>query len=305
MKKWLFLFPLVATALVLGACNPASAAVFTTASPVPPDPTPTGPALLSNTDLVLAMVDNLNAGSVEESLAYFADTAVVYLIGFPPTGIEIYNGKEEIRKLWEDSAANHFRWEVDITSAVGNEVHVRAETWHDFTQALGVAPLVYTDVYEFQNGKIVTYISWLTQESLSRFKPAFAEAVPPETPAPIAEELAVSELTVTISDGTCTTDTPLVLKAGRVTFQLNTQDPTNDLYAFTIFNIDESRDILDLMVSTAGYPPGWATFLLSTELGPGKTRTETIKIEQGPVYLICWSKPPDTPIGNIEFQVVP
>jgi hypothetical protein len=39
------------------------------------------------------MIERLNAGDVEGSLAYFADDAVVYFMGFPPTGIEVYKGK--------------------------------------------------------------------------------------------------------------------------------------------------------------------------------------------------------------------
>jgi hypothetical protein len=294
---------LVLGAAVIGACSaPAAPATPTPTQP----PAPTDPAPLSNTDVVLAMVERLNAGDVEGSLGYFTDDAMVYLMGFPPTGIEVYGGKEQIRTLWEDSVANHFEWEVVITKAQGNDVFVQAQTWHDFTSAIGVAPLAYTDVYEVVEGRIVTYSSWITGESLGRFKPAFAEAVPPETPAPVDFDLAVAELSVTIADGTCATDAPPVLRAGEVTVNLDVQDRDNSLYALTLFNLDEGRDFLDLMASTAGWQPGWADMLLMEELGPGKEATYTFTAERGPVYLVCWSKPPDIPIGNAgPFQVIP
>jgi hypothetical protein len=34
------------------------------------------------------------------------------------------------------------------------------------------------------------------------------------------------------------------------------------------------------------------------ELESGKSATYTFTVEKGPVYLICWSSPPDLPIGN-------
>jgi hypothetical protein len=81
-------------------------------TPVPPTEIPASevaPQSHSNSEIVLNMVDALNNGDVEGSLAYFADDALVYLMGFPPTGIEVYHGHEQIGSLWQDSVDNHFR----------------------------------------------------------------------------------------------------------------------------------------------------------------------------------------------------
>jgi hypothetical protein len=44
--------------------------------------------------------------------------------------------------------------------------------------------------------------------------------------------------------------------------------------------------------------------LLIQELGPGKTQTYNFTVKEGPVYGICWSKPPDLPIGAVgPFEV--
>jgi limonene-1,2-epoxide hydrolase len=260
----------------------------------------------NNSEIVQKMVERLNTGDVEGSLAYFADDAMGYLMGFPPTGIEIYKGKEQMRALWEDSFANHFKWEVEIRQVSGDRVDVKTKTWHDFTIQLGVAPLEYIDVYEVKDGKIITYGSWLTQESLARFKPAFAEAVPPEPTATPSSDPPVSEMTVTIAEGSCTTDSVVNLKAGEMKVTLKVEDTDNSLYALTLFNLDPGKDILDLMVATVGMPPPWGDMLLEAELGPGQSNTYTVKLEKGPVYLICWSQPPDLPIGNAgPFAVVP
>jgi ketosteroid isomerase-like protein len=311
--KLIFLIMVLISTLSMAGCTPPAAQPPNTqvlqATPIPPIEMPESmdaPQSQNNSDIVLNMVDTLNNGDVEGSLAFFAEDAMVYLMGFPPTGIEVYHGHEQIRSLWQDSVENHFKWEVDVTSASGDIVNIHARTWHDFTSQLGVAPLEYTDVYELKDGKIITYGSWLTAESLDRFKPAFAAVVPPEPTATSSPNPAVSKMNITLAGGTCTTDDPIVLQAGEVTVSLNVEDQDNEMYALTLFNLEPGKDILDLMVSTAGEPPSWADFLLYEELGPGQSETYTFTLDQGPVYMICWSKPPDLPIGNaMPIPVVP
>jgi hypothetical protein len=260
----------------------------------------------TNPETVLEMVARLNDGDVDGSLAYFSDDAMAYLMGFPPTGIEVYNGKEQIRSLWEDSVNNHFQWEIEIDTIYKDQIFVKAKTWHDFTRQLGVAPLEYSDVYQVKDGKIVTYGSWLTQDSLARFRPAFYEVVPPEPTTTPSADPPVSEFTVIISGDTCTADNTSTLKIGEITVTLDVKDQDKDLYALTLFNLESGKDYLDLMVSTEGSPPNWLEILLYEELAPGMSETYTFTLEKGPVYLVCWSKPPDLPIGNAgPFPVAP
>lgn len=270
----------------------------TQAPPAQPPASQETPQSALATDVVLGMVERLNAGDVEGSLAYFSDDAIIYFMGFPPTGIEMYKGKEQIRSLWQDSAANHFKWEAKVNYAADDLVNIQAKTWHDFTRQLEIAPLDYSDVYQVIDGKIKTYGSWLTEDSLARFKTAFAAAAPPEPTAAPFSGTPASELTVTIAGGTCTTDGPAALKAGEVTVNWNVQDQDKLKYALTLFTLDPGKDLLDLMVSTYGLPPSWGDMLLYSELGPGESETNTVTLENGPLYLICWSKPPDLPIGN-------
>lgn len=270
---------------------------------VQPTPAPTSPPATEQTqptasEVIEAMVASMNTGDVEGSLVYFADDAVAYIIGLPPTGMEVYAGKEQIRALWQDSVANHFQWEVNIISTDGNIVTVKAKTWHDFTRQLGVAPLEYNDVYEVKDGKITTYGTTITAEALARFMPAFEEVVPPEEPAAPSTESPVSEMTIVIEGGTCTLIDPAPLKAGEIKVTLNIKDLNKELYALTIFNLGPDKDMLDLMASTAGMPPSWAYDLMMAEPKPGTSNTFTFTVEEGPIYIICWSKPPDLPIGN-------
>ena len=290
MKKLLSRIPILLIILALGI---ASCSQLNQPAPTPiPQPDPE-----TLTKPVEEMIARLNAGDVEGSLAYFADDAVTYIIGLPPTGMEVYAGKEQIRTLYEDSAANNFQWETEIASVDRNIATVKAKTWHDFTRMLEVAPLEYTDVYEVVDGKITTYGTTIAADALARFMPAFEEVVPMEEPAPSTES-PVSEVAVTIIGGTCTIDNPAPLQVGDVKVTLNIKDQNKDLYALSFFSLKDDKDILDLMASTTGMPPSWADILLLEELEPGKSGSYTFTVEKGPVYMVCWSKPPDLPIGN-------
>jgi ketosteroid isomerase-like protein len=262
---------------------------------------------LSPEETVLKMVERMNAGDVEGSLAYFADDAIIYFAGMPPAGIEIYRGKEQIRPVWKDSVDNHFKWEVEVVSADKQIVTTRAKTWHDFTRQLEVAPNEYSDVYKVKNGKITVYDSVITQESLAKFKPALAKVMP-ASPAPaISSETPVSEVTVTISDGTCGYNGPMTLKAGKMTVNVNARDRDNEKYGVTFFTLNADKDIVDLMASTIQpYPPSWANMVFNKELGANENQTGSFTAAEGLLYLVCWSSPPDIAIGSAgPFQVVP
>ena len=114
---------------------------------------------------------------------------------------------------------------------------------------------------------------------------------------PSAEQ-PVTEMTVTIAGGTCVIDNPAPIQSGEIKVTLNTKDENKELYALTFFNLEDDKDILDLMASTSGMPPSWADMLLMEELGADQSATYTFTAEKGPVYMICWSQPPVLPIGN-------
>jgi len=279
--------------------QPPAQQTATQASPVVQPVSQPTPTTNPNTQIVLDMVERLNAGDVDGSLAYFAEDALSYFIGMPPTGIEHYTSREALRPMWEYCVSDNFEWEVEITEVEGDLVFALAKTWLDFTRQLGVAPNEFIDIYQVHNGKITTYGSTMTEPALARFKPAFSEVMPPE-PTDIPSSLTpVSEMTVTIAGGTCTTDSPVALKTGHVNINLSVKDTNKEKYALTIFTLNEGKDLLDLMASTAQTsPPPWADILLLEEIGPDESDTYSVALESGPVYLICWSQLPALPIGN-------
>jgi ketosteroid isomerase-like protein len=289
--------------LFVTACAAQAASVPTALPPTVPPPAQEVDSL-SNAEIVQEMVARLNDGDLEGSLDFFTEDAIVYLVGMPPFGMEYYRGRDELRQLWGDVAANHFVWEIEVLSEEGDLVQVRALTWHDFTRELGVAPNEFMETYRVIDGKIIEYYSLMTEASLAKFKPALLSVMPME-PAPVSDDAPVSEIIVAIAGGTCSYQGTLLLQQGEVKITVDVLDEDRSMYALTAFTLDAEHDLADLMASTVNdAPPSWANLIFLEEIAPGKMETYTLPLYEGPVYIICWSQPPDLAIGNIgPFEV--
>jgi hypothetical protein len=303
----LAVFLLILALGIIGCAAPATQLPLTQSPPTqPPAPEVTEEAVVDPlAEVVLKMAESMNAGDLEGSLGYFADDSVTYFVGMPPTGMEIYRGKEGIRPVWEECIGSHFKMEVEIVSVVGDVVNARSKTWHDFTRQLGVAPNEFIETYVVKDGKIALYSSVLTEESLAKFRPALAAVIPPEPTAAPSTDTSVSEINVIISDDTCSYDGTLVLKAGAVTVNVDATGEDKKAYGLSFFTLDSGKDLVDLMSGTPlPSPPAWSNMLTLWEVGSGATKTFTFGADEGPLYLVCWSKPPDLAVGNVgPFEV--
>lgn len=293
-------------ALTMAGCTAPPAPPAVSEEPAAPPDTPvptTAPSSLTPAEVVTAMAERFSAGDLEGGLAYWADDAIWYIFGLPPTGSELLRGKEAIRTEFENEIAAHLTWKVEPKSVVGNVVTSHDTTWLDFTRQIGVAPVGATGQYLVEDGKIVTYAWTVDPESLVKLKAALAEMpvepeVEPDAAAPAPAPVAA--LTVTIADGTCRLEEPVALEAGDVQVTVNVQDENRGAYAVVFLSLDPEKDFADLMASTAATsPPEWAHLRHYEEVGPGASSTYTIQVDAGPLYGICFSKPPDHPIGNL------
>jgi hypothetical protein len=162
-----------------------------------------------------------------------------------------------------------------------------------------VAPNEFVETYVVKNNKIAVYSSAITGEALAKFKPALAAAMPPEPTAAPSTDTLVSEITVTFADGTCRYEGALASKTGEVTVKVNAAAETPKNYGLTFFSLDSGKDFLDLMAATPlPAPPSWSKMLTLWEFAAGDSKTFTFSAQTGPLYLVCWSKPPDLAIGN-------
>ena len=130
----------------------------------------------SSWDVVQDSLKPFNAGNHEAALAYWADDAVVRLIGVPPDQPDTYEGKEQLRGWLESLSAIHFEIQEELIKEEGDTVTVRALSWSDPTRQLGVAPLEATEVYVVKNGKITSLTWTITSESLARLQAALSRS---------------------------------------------------------------------------------------------------------------------------------
>ena len=278
---------------------------------IQPTEMPTSPPSVSEvttdpfSSTVMEMVALVNAGDFAGAAEYFSDDAMIYLVGMPPTGMEIYWGKGQFRTFLEECCTGqNFEWEIEIKSVIDGVVFAGAKTWMDFTRELGVAPNSFHEVFVVQDGKITLYYSTMTEGTLSNFKPVLFEAIPELAaavqPPEETNETPANEINVTIANNTCVYDGPMSLTTGEVTVTLDIQDERFDKYALTFFTLEEGKDLIDLMASTHNPgPPSWARLISLKEFNPGESQTfKILNIKGGLLYMVCWAKPPDLPIGN-------
>lgn len=218
MKRPLFLLVFVAVLLALSACTapqtaePAApveqgeATITTpptdppqTATPVPtPVPTPIPTPLPEPDELVMAAMggwdsDEINADQIELTIAHFADDAVFEMIGFPPDVPSQFIGKEAIRAAFESWLPLHPRLQVQIETVEDNTVTATTSYWSDPMREMKIAPLVGTDVYVFEGGKIVSETWTLTEETQRKLASGMATAAAP-TPSPEGPAASLDEL---------------------------------------------------------------------------------------------------------------
>jgi len=287
MKANLKLLSLIGMMIVLciTGCNPVAA------QPAPAQAALTASPLAA---IVTGAAERLNAGDLEGSMAYFADGATYHIIGLP-TGEENLKGKEAIRGMFEENIGSHFKMLVDVVKIEGDTVTTLTTTWHDFTRQIGIAPLEATELYVIKDGKI-SKVTWtLTPGSQERINFAFETA---QAPTPALSEAA--DITVTIEGNRCRYDGPMTVKPGEIKAAMDVKDLDKETYAVTFFNLDEGKTFDDLMAATQGFQPAWAHMIGESEAGlPGKRNTFLFLAKQGPLYVVCWSKPPDMAIGGL------
>ncbi len=277
-----------------------------TAEPTPvaeesptPMPSPTvDPAI----DIVLEMIERVNSEDYAGAAELVADDMMAYFIGMPPTGMEIYWGKDQFRTFLEECCTGqNFVWEVVPKWVSNGTVFANGKTWMDFTRDLGVAPNSFHEMFTVKEGKITQYTSIMNEETLARFKPALAEVIPElfEVVLP-ADETPAGELTITIADGTCAYSGPMTVQAGDVLLNVDVQDQHKEKYGVGFFTLDEGKDLIDLMASTNRVDPTpWSKMVFFTEVDPGESESyDSFSVEEGLLYMICFSKPPDVAIGN-------
>ena len=78
--------------------------------------------------------------------------------------VTTYTGVDQICAHFEELLANGFTMEVTVQSVEGGTVSSESKVWDNDTRALGVAPLIGTEVCVVEDGKIKS-LSWTMSEA--------------------------------------------------------------------------------------------------------------------------------------------
>jgi len=134
------------------------------------------PGSLLPWEVVVVSLKAFDCGDLEGSLAYWADDAVVRLIGVPPGERDTHHGKEEVYAWFQSLSAEHFEIQEELVRADGDTLTAKALSWSDRTRQLGVAPLEATEVYVVQNGKIASLTWTITPQSEAKLRAAVSRS---------------------------------------------------------------------------------------------------------------------------------
>ena len=130
------------------------------------------PVIIIPSELVLASVKAFNSRKLGAALEYYATDAVFELSGVPPDHPGIFTGKNNLRVWFTELSSQHSHFEVEIIKAHGSLITTRTQIWSDLTRQLGVAPLVATDQYLIQDGKIKYAQRSIHPESVAKLQAA-------------------------------------------------------------------------------------------------------------------------------------
>lgn len=88
--------------------------------------------------------------------------------------VTTYAGVDQICAHFEELLANGFTMEVTVQSVEGGTVTSESKVWDNDTRALGVAPLVGTEVCVVENGQIKSLTWTMSEASLAALGTALA-----------------------------------------------------------------------------------------------------------------------------------
>jgi hypothetical protein len=261
-------------------------------------------AQLKPVDVVLGAVKGWDAGDIDASkidasLAYYADDAVINLVGLPPGQPDTFSSKGQIRSWWEELTAQHFNMTVEILSTEGDTVTTKTLTWMDWSRKVGIAPLEATEEYVIKDGKIVSQTWTITEASKAKLMAALAP-----TPVPLPTELPTATLKPT-NTPIQETPTPTALPEVPVSQIEDILGIWNGYWSDTASLYTEltSNGEYRLFFRTAG-EPGKGTFSLDGNLLTWET-AEGDSCAQNPIatYEVFVTKRVDQPV-NLRFVLV-
>ncbi|HSG43711.1 MAG TPA: nuclear transport factor 2 family protein [Anaerolineales bacterium] len=282
--------------------------------PPSPVPMPTLPAVcqsleshetlsdLSGEEVVVGMVERLNAGDVTGAMAYFAEDARFYILSIPPVAYEENFGNEAICRTWANYVNDKLEWNITILTLnnieSGELITARSTIWLDSYLQLGAEPIELKESVLVKDGKIVEYSRWLTKESLAQLRTVLPSSyfLRPESAPGISSTTPGSEFDVIFSDNSCVYNGPAIWQAGYLDINVEVKDDAHK-YALVFVYLQEGTDIFDIAVSHNVHDVVGARET-SYEFAPKENTTIKHLVGGDRMFLMCFTvKPTHGPGG--------
>lgn len=135
---------------------------------------PLTPADLANVAVATDAADAFINSGVDATLQYYADDATFQTVMFGET--TTYRGKAEIRNLMQSLVEQNFKLVLEPQKVEGDTITFKALSWSDDMNALGVTPLLATQVDVIRGGKVQSIVWTLSILSEAKIQRASAAA---------------------------------------------------------------------------------------------------------------------------------
>jgi hypothetical protein len=125
-------------------------------------------------------------------------------------------------------------------------------------------------------------------------------ALPPKPIPPTPSQVQPPTMTVAFEGGKCTYAGPKVIQPGEINVTMDIKDLDKQVYALYLLTLDQGKTINDLDAWPSTDKPTWAQIVNGSESGfSGQRNTFAVTVQKGPIYLACFSSPPEAKIGAL------
>jgi pyrimidine-specific ribonucleoside hydrolase len=107
---------------------------------------------------------------------------------------------------------------------------------------------------------------------------------------------AVAKMAVRMEGDQCAYNGPQEIEVGQIAMDWNV-DEVHDKYGLVVATLDKGKTFADLDAWPSADQPPWLQVVAYAEANPGSHSTVTADVEEGPIYLVCFTAPPDKKMG--------
>jgi inosine-uridine nucleoside N-ribohydrolase len=109
---------------------------------------------------------------------------------------------------------------------------------------------------------------------------------------------AAAQMSVAIEGDQCTYSGPKEIAAGQIAIDWNV-DEAHAYYGLAVVTLDEGKTFADLDRWPSTDPPSWLQIVTFRETTAGNHSTVTARVRGGPIYIVCFTRPPDKKMGTL------